>query len=403
MKHYRKVPNKKIKIPKYPVSQEEAMKWTYNFWNTQPIPKLNEPMLDRGGIIATVDETLIKLPELYHFDTLDIRNDDKVQELCDFLNDNYYEEDSGKFRTFFEKNTVRWYLLNSYYDPNMCLCVRKDNDIIGLMCGVVNNMQIGKRSCQNVEINFVCIKKVFRAKRLLPVLATEFNLRMNKLGYKHGFFATNKYVPKPFSKLNAYHRAINMKKLIDVGFVNMQGKIDMDHVNKALEMDNKFSTKNFKKMDEDHLEDVYELFNKYMEKYYVHPIYTFEEFTNVFYNNDVVVSYVLTDDSDIPIDFISYYNMKLKVTRENDNIYLNKAVLFYYTSITETPYRLIKDILLVAKNNGNDLVTMYDVMENINISIDLFFDKSSSLVNMNMYNWLSKEYQNIQIAKIPFI
>jgi glycylpeptide N-tetradecanoyltransferase len=68
------------------------------------------------------------------------------------------------------------------------------------------------------EINFLCIHKKLRSKRLAPVLIKEVTRRINKTGIWQAIYTSGTLIPKPFAETKYHFRSINYKKLIEVGF-----------------------------------------------------------------------------------------------------------------------------------------------------------------------------------------
>lgn len=69
-----------------------------------------------------------------------------------------------------------------------------------------------------VEINFLCAHKKLRAMRLAPVLIREITRRVHLHGIFQAVFTAGMTLPTPVAECQYYHRPLNPKKLIDIGF-----------------------------------------------------------------------------------------------------------------------------------------------------------------------------------------
>eukprot|EP00955_Chlamydomonas_euryale_P067863 359952-Chlamydomonas_euryale.AAC.3 len=69
-----------------------------------------------------------------------------------------------------------------------------------------------------VEINFLCVHKKLRSKRLAPVLIKEITRRVNQADIWQAAYTAGVLIPKPIATCRYWHRSLNPKKLIDVGF-----------------------------------------------------------------------------------------------------------------------------------------------------------------------------------------
>ncbi|KAK9395694.1 glycylpeptide N-tetradecanoyltransferase 1 [Crotalus adamanteus] len=118
---------------------EEATKRSYQFWDTQPVPKLGEVVNIHGPVELDKDnihQEPYTLPQGFMWDALDLGDRGVLKELYTLLNENYVEDDDNMFR--FD------------YSPEFLLWKKKI-----------------------VEINFLCVHKKLRSKRVTPVLIRE--------------------------------------------------------------------------------------------------------------------------------------------------------------------------------------------------------------------------------------
>ena len=83
------------------------------------------------------------------------------------------------------------------------------------------------RDCQMVEINFLCVHKKLRSKRLTPVLIKEITRRVNLEGIFQATYTAGSYLPKPFATCRFAHRYLNPKKLIETGFASLGRNMTM--------------------------------------------------------------------------------------------------------------------------------------------------------------------------------
>ena len=67
-----------------------------------------------------------------------------------------------------------------------------------------------------VEVNFLCVHKKLRSKRLAPVLIKEITRRVNRRGMFQATYTAGIVLPKPVAKCRYWHRSLNPKKLIEV-------------------------------------------------------------------------------------------------------------------------------------------------------------------------------------------
>ncbi|KAM5235407.1 glycylpeptide N-tetradecanoyltransferase 2 [Ctenodactylus gundi] len=93
---------------------DEAAKRRYQFWDTQPVPKLNEVITSHGAIEPDKDNVRqepYSLPQGFTWDTLDLSNAEVLKELYTLLNENYVEDDDNMFRFDYSPEFLLWCVL----------------------------------------------------------------------------------------------------------------------------------------------------------------------------------------------------------------------------------------------------------------------------------------------------
>lgn len=201
----------------------------YKFWNTQPVPKIDEGSGDapaaglHGAIdpvktIAEIKQEPYPLPEGFVWDTLELENADILKELYTLLNENYVEDDDAMFRFDYQPEFLRWALQPPRWRKEWHVGVRvaKSGRMIAFISAIPAEIQVYDKELKVVEINFLCVHKKLRSKRLAPVLIREITRRVNLTGIFQAVYTAGVVLPKPITTCRYWHRSLNPKKLIDV-------------------------------------------------------------------------------------------------------------------------------------------------------------------------------------------
>lgn len=77
------------------------------------------------------------------------------------------------------------------------------------------------RQVEIVEINFLCVHKKLRSKRVAPVLIREITRRVNLNGIFQAVYTAGVVLPKPITTCRYWHRSLNPKKLIETKFSHL--------------------------------------------------------------------------------------------------------------------------------------------------------------------------------------
>lgn len=127
------------------------------------------------------------------------------------------------------------------------------------------------------EINFLCVHKKLRSKRLAPVLIKEVTRRCNLRGIFQAIYTAGVLLPTPVSTARYYHRLIQVQKLIDVGFTNVPRGSTMARMLRLNSIPDKFGIAGLREMEEKDIKEVSALYEEYMKRFHLAPIMSEEE------------------------------------------------------------------------------------------------------------------------------
>ncbi len=122
------------------------------------------------------------------------------------------------FRFKYSIPFLRWALAAPGAPKEWLLSVRvaKNLKLVGIITGIPVQVGVKAGTLPMAEINFLCVHKKLRAKRLAPVLIKEITRRINMKGVWQAVYTAGKRIPTPFSETLFYHRLLNVKKLVEV-------------------------------------------------------------------------------------------------------------------------------------------------------------------------------------------
>ena len=154
-------------------------------------------------------------------------------------------------------------------------------------CSLANSQQT------LVEINFLCIHKKLRAKRLAPVLIKEVTRRVHLQGIFQALYTAGIELPTPFGTCRYYHRSLNPKKLIETGFSAIPRNDTLVRVIRRYKLADRVSMDGFRELEDADCSRVTELLNKYLKKFKVAPHFTLDDVRHwILPRQNVVYSFV---------------------------------------------------------------------------------------------------------------
>lgn len=372
----------------------------FKFWKSQPVPGLDEDVKENGPIeedkpIEEIRATPYALPNNFTWCNVNIEDEDELKELYTLLSENYVEDDDALFRFDYSAEFLKWALQPPHWKPqwNVGVRVKSTNKLVAFISGIPANIRIYDHKQFLVEINFLCIHKKLRSKRLAPVLIKEITRRVHLEGTFQALYTAGVQLPKPISVCRYYHRSLNPKKLIEVQFSHLKKNKTMAQTIKQFRLPEKPLIPGFREMKESDTEAVQGLLNKYLEKYKVAPFFSYEETKYWFLPIDnVIYSYVVENENKEITDFVSFYNLPSSVIGNPLHKDIKAAYLYYYSQKgmgedVKATRALINDALIIAKSKGFDVFNCLNLMNNEDVLENLKFGKGDGLLNYYLYNY----------------
>ena len=126
------------------------------------------------------------------------------------------------FRFDYSVDFLKWALTPPHYLTNWHVGVRnsKTGVLMGCITAIPVEVRVYDKVVKMAEINFLCVHKKLRTKRLAPVLIKEITRRVNLTDRWQAVYTAGVVLPKPVGRCRYYHRSLNPKKLIEVSLYN---------------------------------------------------------------------------------------------------------------------------------------------------------------------------------------
>ncbi|XP_023488019.2 glycylpeptide N-tetradecanoyltransferase 2 isoform X1 [Equus przewalskii] len=372
---------------------DEAAKHRYQFWDTQPVPKLNEVITSHGAIEADKDNVRqepYSLPQGFMWDTLDLGNAEVLKELYTLLNENYVEDDDNMFRFDYSPEFLLWALRPPGWLLQWHCGVRVSSNkkLVGFISAIPANIRIYDSVKKMVEINFLCVHKKLRSKRVAPVLIREITRRVNLEGIFQAVYTAGVVLPKPVATCRYWHRSLNPRKLVEVKFSHLSRNMTLQRTMKLYRLPDVTKTSGLRPMEPRDIKAVRELTNTYLKQFHLAPVMDEEEVAHWFLPQEHIIdTFVVENSSGKLTDFLSFYTLPSTVMHHPAHKSL-KAAYSFYNIHTETPLLdLMSDALIIAKLKGFDVFNALDLMENKTFLEKLKFGIGDGNLQYYLYNW----------------
>ncbi|MCL7036829.1 hypothetical protein MKW94_023996 [Papaver nudicaule] len=374
----------------------------HKFWETQPVGQFKDQgdtSLPEGPIqlptpVSEVKQEPYNLPGLYEWTTCDIDSEETCAEVYSLLTNNYVEDDENMFRFNYSKEFLRWALRPPGYFKSWHIGVRVkvSKKLVAFITGIPARIRVGDVVVMKAEINFLCVHKKLRSKRLAPVMIKEVTRRVHLENIWQAAYTAGVVLPTPIATCQYWHRSLNPKKLIDVGFSRLGARMTMSRTIKLYKLPESTVTPGFRKMELLDVPAVTRLLRDYLRQFIVAPVFDEDDVEHwLLPTENVVDSYLVESPETHEItDFCSFYTLPSSILG-NQNHSILKAAYSYYNVSTKTPLlQLMNDALIVAKQRDFDVFNALDVMHNESFLKELKFGPGDGQLHYYLYNYRVK-------------
>ncbi|KTW26592.1 glycylpeptide N-tetradecanoyltransferase NMT1 [Pneumocystis jirovecii RU7] len=392
----------------------------YKFWNTQPVCSFDEEISEEGPIDDSKDLEKVRkepYPLLKEFEwvTLDVDDEEDLKNLYQLLAKNYVEDDDSMFRFDYSELFLKWAIKPPGFHKNWHIGVRvaASKKLVAFVSGIPISLRVKDRVIKCSEINFLCIHKKLRSKRLTPILIKEITRRCNLSGTWQAIYTAGVILPSPISSCQYYHRSLNWQKLYTVGFSPLPKNSTIARQIQKFKLPNETSTPGLRPITVHDLEQVSELLRSFLKKFELSQIFSNDEVKHWLIprenQNDeeaTIFSYVIENPSTGKItDFFSFYSLPSNIITDTKYKTLNAAYLFYYAlesgikkDMNQTEHKIyidrlnliMKDCLIIAKNKKFDVFNALTLMDNPFFLENQKFGPGDGKLNYYLFNYRSK-------------
>jgi glycylpeptide N-tetradecanoyltransferase len=366
------------------------------FWHSQPVIAMKESAkVDKNEPIEVktleeVSKAGLDLPAGFEWVEVEVQNDAEMTVVYELLRNHYVTDDDGLFRFDYGVPLLRWAMCPPGWLRSWHIGVRrvKDKQLVGFITAVPCHARVYDAQIKMVEINFLCVHKQYRDKRLAPVLIKEITRRVNLQNIWQAVFTAGVVLPHAISSCRYYHRSLNPKKLIDIGFSHQNKKLTMSATIKLYALPPKTATPGLRPLEARDVAATRVLLNKYLAAFHLSVEFSEEEFAHWFLpRQGVVYAYVVESKEHKITDFLSFYRLPSSVLGNAHHSTLEAAYSFYNVALTVSWQTLIQDALILAKSLNFDVFNCLDLMDNETFLTELKFGKGDGSLQYYLFNW----------------
>ncbi|KAK2512532.1 hypothetical protein Q9233_016192 [Columba guinea] len=327
-------------------TMEEASKRSYQFWDTQPVPKLGEVVNTHGPVEPDKDnirQEPYTLPQGFTWDALDLG--DRGVTMANSLGDD-------------------------------------------LRAGGVTHVSCSKQG--DVLVTGMWLPSLRPLKKALrpPGWLPQWHCGVRVVSSKKlvGFISA---IPATIHIYDTYwHRSLNPRKLIEVKFSHLSRNMTMQRTMKLYRLPETPKTPGLRPMEHRDISAVHKLLTEYLKQFHLTPVMSREEVEHWFLpQENIIDTFVVESAPGEVTDFLSFYTLPSTIMNHPTHKSL-KAAYSFYNVHTKTPLLdLMSDALILAKSKGFDVFNALDLMENKTFLEKLKFGIGDGNLQYYLYNW----------------
>lgn len=368
----------------------------HQFWDTQPVPKFSEStdVCDSGPIdppksVSEVRNEPYLLPSAFEWVTCDVTAESELQEIYTLLNANYVEDDDCLFRFDYSAEFLRWALTPPGFKKDWHVGVRAiaSQKLVAFISGIPAEMSVRGANLSMAEINFLCVHKKLRSKRLAPVLIKEVTRRVNLCDIWQAAYTAGVFLPRPVSTCRYYHRSLNPKKLVEIGFSRLAPRMTLARTIKLYRANEAFKIPGFRPMESRDVGQVCDLLKSKLDQFKLHPNLTEEEVAHWLLPREKVLFSYVVESNGVVTDLASFYSLPSSVLGNEKHKTLFAAYQFWTVAKSVSLADLTNDVFVAAHKEGFDVFNALDLMDNAAIFEPLKFGIGDGLLQYYLYNW----------------
>ncbi|KAG9102973.1 glycylpeptide N-tetradecanoyltransferase [Ceratobasidium sp. 370] len=389
----------------------------HKFWKTQPVPQIGDEKPTEDGPIEPskpaeeIKQEPYALPSGYEWSTVDIMEPDQAKEVHELLSANYVEDMEAAFRFRYSAEFFAWALQPPGYHEEWLIGVRVSSNrkLVAFIAGVPLKLRVRQNILDVSEINFLCIHKKLRSKRLAPVLIKEVTRRCHLRGIFQAIYTAGVVIPTPISTARYHHRLIQVEKLVEAGFTHVPRGSTLARMLRLNSVPSETKTAGLREMEDGDIKEVLALYETYMRRFTLAPIMSEEEMRHHMLSGrgigepidgrrqaQVVWAYVVQNpETNAITDFFSFYSLPSTITKSTKHEVVDAAYLFYYATdqaggeaaIKARIQALVVDALVIANKAKFDVFNALTLMDNYPFLKELNFGQGDGYLNYYLYNW----------------
>jgi glycylpeptide N-tetradecanoyltransferase len=296
------------------------------------------------------------LPAGFEWSICDMTDDKTACEVQKLLSDYYVEDPNATLRLSYTKESIQWALSGPGSRPDWIFGVRatESGKLLAFISGVAMKVRVNDDVIQMGEVNFLCVHPKLRHKKLAPLMIREITRRINLQEIWQAVYTGAVLRPDAIASARYWHRPIDIKKLVDIGFFPPL----TTSLSTAVHLHRTKDVQETRPVTAADVPRVTQILNDNSANYKLAQVFSEEEVAHMFLGRKDIVQSFITEDG----DFCSFYYLPSTIIGDAVHTEVRAAWGYYFVPGRLTMAQLINEAVGWAAKAGYDVFNILDVM-----------------------------------------
>ncbi|ABW98206.1 nmt1 (nucleomorph) [Hemiselmis andersenii] len=341
-----------------------------------------------------------KNPNFFPFEicwkNLNLSNLHILHGVFSFLEANYIEDNESLFRFNYIHEFLNFNLKapnwNSFFISG--LSFKRGNKLIGLITSLPKLIVLKNYIISCSEINYLCLQKKIRSRKLVSVLIKEITRKLNSIGIVQAVYTTSVTFLESFITCRYYHYPLNIVKLFDLGFLKSPCLLNLKRI-----FPNKIQL--FKKKKKKKFSFYFGIrkklinLNTYICFRKEDFLHWFRTVQGVFY----VIFFSFRKKKNLKIS--SFYSLPNKIIEKKKKLFL--FISYWYFGFFKISLKIcFKKLLQIIYDLGFDMFNTLGSFSKKKFFKTLGFKKGNGLLQFHIFNWRKKKISDQENGLVFF-
>ncbi len=257
-------------------------------------------------------------------------------------------------------------------------------------------MNINGKVIKVAEINYLCVHKKLRSKRLAPVLIKEITRRVNLRDIWQATYTAGVVFPTPIGQARYWHRSLNPKKLIEIGFSSLPKRMTLAMTIKMNRLPAEPQLSGIRPMEARDRKQVLNLLKENLSHFTLHPQFTTADEIGhaLLPRPGVVYTYVREKPKSSIITVLHH------PPTATGPVILQAAYQNWTVATSVSLAELMNEALIVAKSLEFDVFNCLDIMNNKDFIDHCKFGPGNGYLQYYAFNWAAAAIPSEKIGLI---